>query len=409
MPTTHTLSLLALSACLVAANPGNPGSNSTVNSTDATAPIQCPSSGNSTYTCGDTIFDIDCYTDLFEHDLRTVYAATMNDCMDACAKDGQCVAVSYDDPGACYLKYAIGQPIPNPRIWSARSNAIEVIPSCPNSNQTTYSPSNGKSYVIECDIDHYNNDFAMVYALDLQGCITACVSSAACVDVVLSGTACYLKNALGASQWRPGSGLAGARCVAGCPVPTTSSTSSLATTTSVNSFQAGTSTQLTGSGPATIRTSTLTSSASSFVATTSHAGNSTVSITPASSSASSSNLPSSSSTTSPHYNHFDYCARELLLLRGFKLSTLYLFSPGHHIIKLTSVILSTKHCFFELKQHARNHLLVNCKYDDVPCELNAGFDEQLANQCLISPDHFFSKADTLDVTHACILLDRAKL
>lgn len=40
----------------------------------------------------------------------------------------------------------------------------------------------------------------MVASSDLGACMNACDSNANCVDVTLSGVACYLKNGIGASQ-----------------------------------------------------------------------------------------------------------------------------------------------------------------------------------------------------------------
>jgi hypothetical protein len=40
-----------------------------------------------------------------------------------------------------------------------------------------------------------------VYGVDLAGCINACATTSGCVDISLSGTACYLKGVLTAAEY----------------------------------------------------------------------------------------------------------------------------------------------------------------------------------------------------------------
>lgn len=49
----------------------------------------------------------------------------------------------------------------------------------------------------------------MQYVQNFEGCIVACDTTAGCVDVSLSGTACYLKSSLGAPVVQ--AGIEGAR------------------------------------------------------------------------------------------------------------------------------------------------------------------------------------------------------
>jgi hypothetical protein len=84
-------------AALAASNPlilsSNPDSNVTVSEPAASANITCPVV-NSTYTCGSTTFKIGCGIGYVNHDLSNVVSPTLNNCMDKCVQDGECVAVS---------------------------------------------------------------------------------------------------------------------------------------------------------------------------------------------------------------------------------------------------------------------------------------------------------------------------
>ena len=100
--------------------------------------------------------------------------------------------------GPCYMKRGIGASQYNAGIWGARSvnaSALQMDCSNPGVNQTTYTSFNGRVYLIECDIDHYDSDFSddPQYVRDLQECIVRCDSTSDCLDVSLSGRACYRK------------------------------------------------------------------------------------------------------------------------------------------------------------------------------------------------------------------------
>jgi len=49
----------------------------------------------------------------------------------------------------------------------------------------------------------------MVYVKNLAGCIAQCAATSGCVDVSLSGAACYMKNVLKPAQ--ANAGIMGAR------------------------------------------------------------------------------------------------------------------------------------------------------------------------------------------------------
>lgn len=79
--------------------------------------------------------------------------------------------------------------------WIAPSTpGVEV--SCPASNNTMIT-SNGKNFTVECGIDRSGGDLTSLTVASFQDCIDACAQNSQCVDVSLSGTACYLKSTLG--------------------------------------------------------------------------------------------------------------------------------------------------------------------------------------------------------------------
>ncbi|KAK5122838.1 hypothetical protein LTR85_003753 [Meristemomyces frigidus] len=82
--------------------------------------------------------------------------------------------------------------------------------SCPGSNSTTYT-TNGLNFLIECGIDHSGGDLSSKSVSSFSACINACATTAGCVDVSLSGSACYLKQSVGQNVYN---GVFGARLIA---------------------------------------------------------------------------------------------------------------------------------------------------------------------------------------------------
>ena len=102
--------------------------------------------------------------------------------------------------------------------------------SCPGSNSTTYTSSNGLSFIIECGIDR-PGDINMVYTNTFSACIDACAKYTGCVDVSYvsnGGGACYMKNSVANPSSNPG--IWGARQVS-IPVPTVSKSATKKTKT----------------------------------------------------------------------------------------------------------------------------------------------------------------------------------
>merc|ERR1712225_66300 len=55
----------------------------------------------------------------------------------------------------------------------------------------------GAQFLIECGTDHAGGDLKMVYVDSFASCIQTCAQTTGCVDVSLSGTACYMKKSVG--------------------------------------------------------------------------------------------------------------------------------------------------------------------------------------------------------------------
>lgn len=77
-------------------------------------------------------------------------------------------------------------------------------PTCDEWNSTVFTTEQGRNYVIECELDRAGNDLKMVYVSNdrIEGCLDACDGTAGCVGVSMSGTACYMKKAVGTGRQR---------------------------------------------------------------------------------------------------------------------------------------------------------------------------------------------------------------
>ena len=95
---------------------------------------------------------------------------------------------------------------------ASKSSATATAALCPQNNaQTFVDPASGSSFVLECGQDRVGGDLKMVYVNNLAGCIAACASTSGCVDISLSGTACYMKSSL--QPAKANAGIQGARKV----------------------------------------------------------------------------------------------------------------------------------------------------------------------------------------------------
>ncbi|KAH7032617.1 WSC domain-containing protein [Microdochium trichocladiopsis] len=205
--------------------PATPSSSGTPN-TD----LVCPSSNGATYTSSGKKFTVQCGTDHAGNDLKSLSTDTFAGCIDACAATNGCVVVAYSGT-ACYLKNGIGAEVKN-GVWgaviqststpatkttstvssttssivSASASSPSATPSsspppttnlvCPDSDGVTYN-SNGQAFTVQCGTDHAGNDLTSLTTDTFAGCVDACATTAGCVVLAYSGTACYLKNGIG--------------------------------------------------------------------------------------------------------------------------------------------------------------------------------------------------------------------
>ncbi|KAI5271288.1 hypothetical protein E4T47_05393 [Aureobasidium subglaciale] len=179
---------------------------------------------------------------------NTQASSSYTDCMTACDTNSKCTAFTYvggkngAGSGTCWLKTQMGNPVSagsnvltGSRVslgvkagssssssaissasgfvtasgTSAKSAASSTSSSttptatstaavCPGSNNTIFTDtSSGVQFLVECGIDHAGGDLSMVYVKDFAGCIATCAQTTGCVDVSLSGTACYMKKSVG--------------------------------------------------------------------------------------------------------------------------------------------------------------------------------------------------------------------
>lgn len=281
----------------------------------------CPSVNGQTVTDSiGNIYNVTCSADNSVGSYTNVQVSTSYlDCMNACdtASSAGCVGFTYvggssggGSSGTCWLKKSMGtytaagsNTISAVRVSggsssnsgsSALSSASSTAPastssplSCPASNSSIYTyAANGAQFVIECGIDHAGGDMASTSVKNLEGCIAACATTTGCVDVSLSGSACYLKKTLGAAV--NNGGILGARYIG----IASTSTSSVVTLSSFSLTSSSKSSQSSQSSISTITTSSLATSTTSTSVLSSSAISS-----PPSSSSSVVTQPSSSSSS----------------------------------------------------------------------------------------------------------------
>ncbi|QIW97506.1 hypothetical protein AMS68_003024 [Peltaster fructicola] len=316
----------------------------TSSATPSASPVVCPASNNTIVGSNGGYWLVECQLDHYGGDMGYVAVTSLQACIDACATTQGCIDVSLSGT-ACYMKNALGQGNINTGVNGARyignvsttlssaisstsaivtsttsstsfavlssstpisSSAVMISTgtssisisataaptpiSCPSANSTIDNAFNQKTFLIECGIDHYAGDMGMVYVSDFLGCINACANATGCVDVSLSGQACYLKNSVGGPN---NNGVWGARLVTvtssassisttvtTIPVLSTSSitTSSTASTSSkmITTSTASSTSTTTSSTIATIVTSSTAAATSSLTITTSSATSTTV-------------------------------------------------------------------------------------------------------------------------------------
>ncbi|KAI5204917.1 hypothetical protein E4T38_04493 [Aureobasidium subglaciale] len=72
-------------------------------------------------------------------------------------------------------------------------------PTCPKANNTIFIAESGATFLIECYVDYLGGDLKAVSIASnrIADCVNACDATEGCIDISMSGTACYMKKKLG--------------------------------------------------------------------------------------------------------------------------------------------------------------------------------------------------------------------
>lgn len=99
-------------------------------------------------------------------------------------------------------------------------------PTCPKADNNIFIAKSGATFVIECGIDYAGGDLKSVNIASnrIADCINACDATEGCIDISMSGTACYMKSKL--IKPLANKGIRGARKIKDAPSSSSSSTSS---------------------------------------------------------------------------------------------------------------------------------------------------------------------------------------
>ncbi|KAK4937709.1 hypothetical protein LTR10_021719 [Elasticomyces elasticus] len=190
---------------------------------DSTGPCSSGSTASS-YTTGDDTFSVTCGWDYSGYDISNEQTTTFEGCMDACAANSQCYAISYTTGSWCYMKSAGvgGSANANVNVASLPSSSTTTTttttsPTTATSSTTTTAAASGlcindqgggssftsgsKTYTISCGFDYYGYDISLAQTSTFEGCLSACSSNSDCAAVSWTTTGfCYMKNGVSAGD-----------------------------------------------------------------------------------------------------------------------------------------------------------------------------------------------------------------
>ncbi|GAM89397.1 hypothetical protein ANO11243_074350 [Dothideomycetidae sp. 11243] len=281
------------------------GSATTTTTTAAAAPTSsisvaslCPSAnGQAISYHNSSLYTVTCSSDSTQGAYNGVNAVTSYlDCMNLCdaAASTGCEGFVYVGQqgglggGTCWLKAAMGSLTPAAGNFIAGSKGVTasgssssssaastatvsaatptISISCPASNNTVYTALNNETFLIECGVDHAAGDMGSLTTQTFAQCVEACANTQGCIDVSLSGTACYMKSSVGAAV--SNNVIWGARLVTGI---TTSSTTTASTAGSPAAKIIAQATATTTTSTTTATTITTTTSPATTLTTTTKA------------------------------------------------------------------------------------------------------------------------------------------
>lgn len=285
-------------------------SSSTSTATSASSTLACPGSNGVTYNAtSGASFLVECYIDHAGGDLTMTYATSLAGCINSCDSTTGCQAYSWvastdGSSNPCYLKSSIGASNSNTGVWGGKliatgsttssfatttaastttsvtavttttsatvSSSTDV--SCPSSDGTYFTATDGRQFLIECYIDHAGGDLTMGYVTTLASCINLCDTTSGCQAYSWVATAngqnnpCYMKSSIGTGG--ANSGVWGGKLVAGSASSSTTSVKSSTTTTSAAASSTVSSTTTAATAAATATNPTCPSSDGNyFIAT----------------------------------------------------------------------------------------------------------------------------------------------
>ncbi|KAI1623342.1 hypothetical protein EDD37DRAFT_465654 [Exophiala viscosa] len=276
---------------------------------ESTGPCSSDSSASS-YTSGDDTFSVTCGWDYSGYDISNEQTTTFEGCMNACAADSQCYAVSYTTGSWCYLKSAGVGGSANADVnaaslpFSSTTTTTTTSTTTATSSTTTTAVATGlcindqgdgssftsgsKTYTISCGFDYYGYDISMVQTSTFEDCVSACSSDSDCTALswTISGF-CYMKNGVSVGDADAD--------VMGAYVPSASSTTT--TTTSTTTTGTTSSTTTTTTAPSTTTTTTTSSLTPSTTTSTTSSSTTPSTTTSTTSSTTSSTTTSTTSST----------------------------------------------------------------------------------------------------------------
>ncbi|KAH0353669.1 laccase precursor, partial [Aureobasidium melanogenum] len=242
----------------------------------------CPKSNDTIYTSETgNQYKITCSLDHAGNDLKMVWISSnkIADCLSECDATDGCKAIAMSGT-ACYMKSKVGTPVKSSNVRGAilvgkaanssssissttsatkstasssasltssltvsysnsssttsSSSALptSTSPTCPAANNTVFIADSGATFLIECFVDYSGGDLKSVNIASnrIADCVNACDATEGCIDISMSGTACYMKKKLGNRMTNKG--VRGARKIKDAPKSSSSSSVAPSTTSS---------------------------------------------------------------------------------------------------------------------------------------------------------------------------------
>nr|POE72736.1 wsc domain-containing protein [Quercus suber] len=410
----------------------NPSITSSVASTStgavatSSAP-SCPGSNSTIYTSAKgNQYLIECSIDHQGGDVASTSANSLAQCIDACDLQAGCVDVSLSGVG-CYMKSTLGAAVAAANVYGAKlltgtsssssgvpsasvstasqtssrtsASATASVLSCPDSNSTTY-VSNGLGFMIECGIDHVGGDMSSLTVGGLAQCIDTCANTPGCVDVSLSGTACYLKSSLGAARYN---GVNGGKLIVSSSSSSSATTSASSTISSPTASPSSSSLAISSSSLITSVISSSSTSTSSSSAPTVTSPLSDSSATP-SASATSTPSPTTSATSSFSTSSSSSSTSAITVSSSASLAT----SPSSTISSITSSFststssTSATATATSLACPASNNTIYTAPTNNQQFLIECGIDHPGGDMKSVKVSNFTQCVNACDATSGCV-------